>query len=194
MKEKINLNGLKILFFIFIIIWGYFFLEMIFPQLKYLFGIEPRNFKIINFISLFLSWISHENFSHIMNNSIVLFTMLPFICLFEKNVLKIISGMIIITGIYVWMFGASNSIHIGASGLAYSSFGFMIVSLFLFKKWLYSIPVISYLLIYGFSYFLSFTNGLIPKDGISFSGHLGGFIAGIIISILNNKSFDKNNK
>lgn len=189
---ELNINGIKFGIFIFSFMWLFFVVENIFPSLKYMVGIEPRKFNLGNIFSLFLSWASHDNFKHLLNNSISLFTLLLFICVLEKKVMSKISLMIILTGLYVWAFGSSNSIHIGASGLVYSCFSFMLFSILFFRRWLYLIPITIYTLIYGISYFLSFLSGMIPQTGISFSGHFGGFIVGFIISYLFNKSFDKN--
>jgi membrane associated rhomboid family serine protease len=191
MNIVINKNGIKFGIFIFLFMWIYFLLENIFPSLKYLIGIEPRVFSLRNIFALFLSWASHENIKHILNNSISIFALLFFICCFEKKAILNIFLMIFLTGIYVWTFGATNSIHIGVSGLVYSIFSFMLFSIIVFKKWIYLIPIIIYSFIYGINYLLSFMSGIIPQSGISFSGHFGGLIVGIFVSFISNKFIDK---
>lgn len=169
--------------FIYIPIWSVFFLNFIIPdQVLYpLLGIHPRNIDLFTPFSFIGSWLVHVNYNHILNNSISIFWLTFFIGLFEKNSFKLLFILIATSGFSTWLIGSSHSVHIGASGLIFAMFGYIISATFLGKKWIYLIPIIISFIYYGFIYFSSFIKGMIPQDGISFAGHFGGFISGLIV-------------
>lgn len=166
--------------------WIFFFIELIFPSLKYDLAIRAKSFSLTEVIGILGSWLSHDNFNHIQGNTISLFSLILFIGMFEKNSFKLILILIISSGIATWLLGSYHTLHLGASGLVYACFGYIVSACFLGKRWIYLIPISLSFLIYGTSYLSSFMDGLIPKVGISFSGHFGGLIAGIIIGLLYN--------
>ena len=78
-------------------------------------------------------------------------------------------------GLCVWIIGASNSYHIGASGVIFGYMGFLL-SIGIFER---SIKGIAIALIAGFLYG-GILWGVLPSEpGISWEGHLFGFLAGI---------------
>ena len=56
-------------------------------------------------------------------------------------------------------------------------------SLFLGRKFIYIIPVV----IVGYLYSQSIAQGLIPTDNISFAGHFGGLVGGVVLGYVFNK-------
>lgn len=165
-------------FFIFFPMWMVFLLNNYILG-KYLnnFGIHPREISFLDIILICTSWLLHGGYEHIIGNTTVLIPLLFMVCLLEKNPIKPISFLIILSGLFTWMLGMSNSVHIGASGLVFALFGYILASLLIGKNYLYLIPV----LLLGFFYSQSIFHGLIPREDISFSAHFGGFIGGIIV-------------
>lgn len=87
--------------------------------------------------------------------------------------------MIAIGGLLTWSMGRDAN-HIGASGLIFSLWGYMLFSGFFSRKLKYIIVSIGLMFFYSGMIF-----GILPgKVGISWEGHLFGFIAGIIVSWL----------
>ncbi len=177
LKEK-SKEILIINFFVFVPMW------IIFLVNNYLlgnwlnnWGINPRNFSVAGFISIFSSWMLHANFSHIVGNSTVLFPLLMMICMLEKKPAWHLIALIFISGLFTWMLGMPNTMHVGASGLIFALFGYILASLFIGKNYLYLVPV----LVIGYFYFQSLLQGFIPQKDISFSAHFGGFIGGFLI-------------
>ena len=81
----------------------------------------------------------------------------------------------VISGLGVWLFGR-HAMHIGASGIVYGYFGFLVLAGFRSKK--ISLIVISVLvaLLYG-----GMLVGLLPASQyVSFEYHLFGFISGLV--------------
>lgn len=185
--EKLKGKSKEILiinFFIFVPMWTIFLLNnYVFQNYFNNFGIHPRSFSFFDIISISTSWLLHGSYGHIVGNTAVLFPLLFMICLLEKTPVKYISLLIILSGLFTWLFGMPNSIHIGASGLVFALFGYIISSLLIGKNYLYLIPVA----LIGYFYSQSIFNGLIPKEEVSFAAHFGGFIGGLIIGSLVHK-------
>ena len=126
------------------------------------------------------SWLTHENFEHYKNNMIILSQLLLVFLLVEKNK-SILILLILFSGFFTWLLGGSG-LHLGASGLIFALIGYMFLSIFRNIWYLIFIIVMSSQLFY-----IVF-HGLIPSQEISFSGHFGGFISGLLIAYFANKN------
>ncbi len=140
-------------------------------------GVHPRELSLFGFIGLFTSWLLHANFLHIMGNSTVLFPLLMMVCLLEKRPGWHLAALVFVSGLFTWILGMPNSVHVGASGLIFALFGYILASLFIGKNYLYLIPV----MVVGYFYWQSLLQGFIPQKDISFSAHFGGFVGGFLI-------------
>lgn len=151
------------------------------------YGIHPRSLDISDIFSIGTSWVLHGNFSHMHNNVFALILFIPFIALFERKPILTLIELILISGFFTWLLGANNSIHVGASGLIFAIFGYMMSSVFVNRNFYYLIPLTILLVCFGINFYLSFLDSLIPKDGISFAAHFGGLIAGFLLSYTKSK-------
>ena len=139
-------------------------------------GIIPRS--IAGLDGILWSPFLHDGFSHLISNTLPLAVLSGLVLL--QGVRRWIYASIIIVivgGLLVWAFAiGSNEVHIGASGWIFGLFGFLVVSAILERK-LMSIGIgLVTLFFYGSTMML----GFIPRPGLSWEGHLFGFIAGII--------------
>lgn len=182
-------NILLVYFMIFVPMWGLFIINnLIFREtLSSLGGIHPRSTNFMDFIDIFTSWMFHSSkgihiYDHILGNSIALLGLLFIVSLIENRPFKLLMLLIFGSGVATWLLGSGHSIHIGASGLVFSLFGYVISSAIFARRWIYFIPIF----ILGGEYFYSIKAGLIPQNGISFAAHFGGLIAGLIIGYLFN--------
>lgn len=163
-------------------IWIVYFISSIF-SFKY--GIIPRFVDVNALIGIFGSPFFHGNLNHIISNSIPLFILsllFTLKCNSTKDAYILTFLMITLTGIAVWLFG-STAMHIGASGLVFSYFGFFIGIIFIKEKLLIKILtiILSVTVILTFSWlFISLLNFNVP--GISWAGHFWGFVVGIYVS------------
>lgn len=169
--------------FIYPSMWIMFFIESAIPGqwLEMIFGVQPRTFSFVEIFGIMGSWLSHGNYQHIINNSISMAPLLFFVSAFEKNIFKLLALLILVSGLSTWLLGAPNSIHIGASGLVFALFGYILAALFISGKLIYLIPVIWFAGYYGLGFYSSFFHGLIPQEGISFAGHFGGLVGGGLV-------------
>jgi len=134
----------------------------------------------IGLIGIFSAPFLHGSLPHIINNSIsfTLFAVALALLEGDKMFAKVML-MLVIGGVLTWVMGRSAN-HIGASGLIFSLWGYMLLSGWFSRKLKYI--VVSIMLIFFYSGMIF---SVLPgKADISWEGHLFGFIAGIIVSWL----------
>ena len=145
------------------------------------YGVLPRHKS--GLIGIITSPLIHSNFAHLFNNSIPLLILGSALFYFYREVaFKVSTWIYLMVGIWTWV-SAREAYHIGASGLLYGLFSFLLVSGFIRRnKHLISLSFVVVFL-YG-----SLVWGLFPIDlKISFEGHLWGFVAGVILAVFYRK-------
>lgn len=161
-----------------VIIWFIYWCEINFNYNFNKFGVFPRTIK--GFRGVFLSPFIHSNTNHLFNNSIPLFIFLTSLFFFYKKVaLKLLLYGGFLTGLFTWVI-ARDSYHIGASGIVYLLFSFIFFSGILKRH----LRLISLSLVVIFLYGSMIWYVLPIKEGMSWEGHLSGFLAGIIFAFL----------
>ena len=141
------------------------------------YGVYPRSIK--GLIGILFSPLIHGSFSHLFNNSLPILILGTLLFYFYKEVaFKVSIWIYLMVGFWTWVY-AREAYHIGASGLLYGLFSFLLLSGFIRKnKNLISLSF-SVVFLYG-----SLVWGIFPIDvQISFEGHLWGFVAGTILAI-----------
>ncbi|RSM46090.1 rhomboid family intramembrane serine protease [Amycolatopsis balhimycina DSM 5908] len=139
------------------------------------FGIEPRDPASLP--EIFSAPLMHSGWAHIEGNSGPLFVF-GFLAAYRgvKKWLSVSVLIIVASGLGVWFTAPSHSITIGASGLVFGYFGYIIVR-GLFDRHPIDI-VIGLVMALCFAY--QFTALLPTDERISWQGHLFGFVGGII--------------
>jgi len=160
------------IFFLFLIK----FIEVITDQSWYHYGVFPRT--ITGLKGILFAPLLHSDFNHLLSNSVSLLVLLSSIFYFYKAVaFRIFAISYLLVGLWVWILGR-ESYHIGASGLVYAFFGFLVFSGILRKQ--RSLLTISLLTIFLYG---SLVWGILPNDShISWESHLFGFFTGLIIA------------
>lgn len=138
-----------------------------------LYGVIPRNPIGLRGI-LFMPFL-HGSLGHLIANTV------PFIILGWLIMLRQTSDFFVVTavtmlvsGLGVWLFAAPNSLHIGASGLVFGYLGYLLLRGY-FER---SVVSIFLAIIVGVLYG-SLIWGVLPTlPGVSWQGHLFGFIGG----------------
>lgn len=138
-------------------------------------GIHPRSIQGLPGI-VFAPFL-HDGFGHLIANS------LPFILLGGTVLLggtrtfwRVSIFVTLAGGAAVWLFAGSFSNHIGASGLIFGYLGFLLARGYFEKSlpWMFASCLV--LIVYGGLLF-----GVLPgRSGVSWQGHLFGFLAGIV--------------
>ena len=83
----------------------------------------------------------------------------------------------LVSGLGIWLFAAPNTIHIGASGIIFGYFGFLLSRSYFEQELLSAAVSVVVALLYG-----PLIWGVLPsrRRGISWQGHLFGFAGGIL--------------
>ncbi len=154
--------------------WGIYFASFILPLQQ--FGIIPRT--VFGLTGILFSPFLHGSFPHLLGNSISFTIFAIVLALLEgKKMFSKVILMVLIGGVLTWTLGREAN-HIGASGLIFSLWGYMLLSGWYSRKLKYIL--VSLLLIFFYSGMIF---GIFPgKAHISWESHLFGFIAGILVA------------
>lgn len=154
------------------IMWGLEIIDAILGQPLNQLGVYPRTLS--GLLGIPLAPVLHGGFEHLASNTIP-FAVLAFFTLLRgpKNFAMATGFIVVVGGVLVWLMGRSAS-HIGASGLIFGYFGYLLAAGF-FERSLKSILLAVLVgLLYGGMIF-----GVLPSQpGVSWEGHLFGAVAG----------------
>ena len=174
--QKPILKEFKILLASVTVFWAIEILDfLVFQGSLDQYGIHPL--ESIGLLGILFAPLLHGGFPHLIANTI------PFITLGWLTMIQETSDFYIATivsalvgGIGVWLFGGVGSVHIGASILIYGYLGFLLLRGY-FQKNFPSIALSVFVaIVYG-----GLVWGVFPSQmGVSWQGHLFGFIGGAI--------------
>jgi membrane associated rhomboid family serine protease len=139
------------------------------------YGIRPRTER--GLWGILASPFLHGGFDHLIGNSVP-FLILGWLTMFrERWHLALVTVMaMLLGGLGVWTFGATGSVHIGASGVIFGYLGFLLLSGFFERRFGAILVSLGVGVAYG-----GLVWGVLPSQpGISWEGHLFGFLAGIL--------------
>jgi membrane associated rhomboid family serine protease len=159
-------------------IWLLYWIEIQFNFNFNKFGVFPRSLE--GFRGVFLMHFIHSNTSHLFNNSIPLFVLLTSLFYFYKEVAyKVLFLGGFLTGLCTWII-ARESYHIGASGIVYLLFSFVFFSGVIRKH--YRLVALSLIVIFLYGSMIWYV--LPIKEGMSWEGHLSGFLIGLFFAVM----------
>jgi membrane associated rhomboid family serine protease len=144
-----------------------------------LFGIRPRSTS--GLFGILCAPFLHGGFRHLISNTMP-FLILGFLIMMqdwaEWIVVTIVAALC--SGLGTWLFGAPGTLHIGASGVVFGYFGFLVTRAY-FERNLGSLAVAMLVV----SLFGGMIWGILPiQVGISWEGHLFGLLGGMVASKL----------
>jgi len=157
------------------VVWGLEIIDLLPAVNLDAFGVRPRS--IFGLIGIPLMPFLHGDFSHLLSNTFP-FLILGWIVLRaeKENFIVATVTIILLGGMGTWLIGRNNSVHIGASGLVYGYFGYVMVRAFMERKpkWIATGLVVGFF--YGSMIF-----GMLPtfNQETSWEGHLCGMAAGM---------------
>ena len=142
------------------------------------FGIYPRSVE--GLLGLVVSPFLHGGIFHLLSNTMPMLLLGGMVSLRgQVNFWGVTIAVAIVGGLGVWLMGR-NAFHIGASGLVFGYFGYL-VALGWFERKLSSIAIaVVTLMLYSGLLF-----GVLPvRSWVSWEGHLFGMLAGCLIAYL----------
>ncbi|KOS06438.1 hypothetical protein AM493_10630 [Flavobacterium akiainvivens] len=162
------------------VLWLVYWVEVRFNIYLNDYGIQPRT--IVGLRGVIFSPFLHGSLEHLYDNSIPLFLLIAAMRYFyRKRALEVILYGVLFSGLFTWLIGEKGSTHIGASGLIYVLVTFIFfkgIQTGYFRLVALSLTIV---LLYGSMIWYVFPD---VEKGISWEGHLGGFLSGAVFSWL----------
>jgi membrane associated rhomboid family serine protease len=155
-----------------VLTWVVFLLDLVLPIEN--FGIRPRS--MMGLIGIITAPFIHANLSHLLTNSLSLIIFgIIFALVVKRRTLAMMIFIILVQGVLTWIL-ARNANHVGASGLIFGLFGYLLLLGYFQRKPKYVVLSLGMALFFG-----GLIYGVLPTDPqISWEGHLCGFFAGAI--------------
>jgi len=143
------------------------------------YGIQPRTAS--GLLGILFSPFLHGGLGHVAANSLAFMVLGWLIMLRETwHFFAVTLIAMVVGGLGVWLVGPADSVHIGASGLVFGYFGFLLLSGWFERRLGNIIISLFVLLAYGGMIF-----GVLPGQlGVSWQGHLFGFLGGVLAAKL----------
>ena len=139
------------------------------------YGVIPRTLTGLRGI-LFAPFL-HANMQHLIANTIPFLAMGWLVMLRDaRHFLPVTIFAMLGSGLMAWLLGAPGSVHIGASGVVFGYFGFLLLGGWYARSFMSISLSILVAVLWG-----GLVLGIAPGQvGISWQSHLGGFIAGVL--------------
>lgn len=166
--QMMTLGGFLLLFWVLEILdW------LIFDGALNRLGVQPRT--VIGLRGILLAPFLHGNFAHLIANTLPFLVLGWFVIVQSVRDFWLVTGVTaVISGLGIWLFGRTNSVHIGASGLVFGYFGFLLLRGYFERSLRAILWAVVVVLLYG-----GMLWGVLPLQmGVSWQAHLFGFIGG----------------
>lgn len=154
--------------------WGLEMVDVLIPWVQLdRFGIRPRELSGLSGI-VFAPWL-HAGFGHLVANTLAFLGLGSVVLLADgRRFLSTTAMLVVASGLGTWLIGRT-SIHIGASGLIYGYFGYVMGRAIWERKIGWALLGILVAAVYG-----GMIWGVLPSHGpVSWEGHLSGLVAGL---------------
>ncbi len=137
-------------------------------------GIEPRQLRGLD--GVLAAPLLHSSFSHLLSNTAGLGILGILICIQDRATFwRVTVFVTIIAGLATWLL-ARNGLHVGASSLVFGYFGYLLMRGFVERTPSAVLVAVLVAATYG-----GLIYGVLPNQrGISWEGHLFGFLAGAL--------------
>ncbi|WP_326968236.1 rhomboid family intramembrane serine protease [Arthrobacter sp. CG_A4] len=143
------------------------------------FGLRPR--RLDGILDILTFPLLHANLAHLFSNTLplVIFGFLVFLS-GRRVFATALASSWLGSGVMVWLIGGFN-ITVGASGLVFGLFAFLLVRGFFNRNWWQILLSVVLFLSYGGILF-----GILPSVAsfVSWQAHLGGAIGGVLAALL----------
>ncbi len=175
MKQRLGIIAL--------LLGAMWFLELIdivvLDQVLNSFGVRPRHES--GLLGIVLMPFLHAGLEHLAANSIPFLVLGGFIIWRRiADFVTVTIGASLLVGLLIWLVGSSNAVYIGASGLVFGYFGFLVFRAY-FERSVHSLGVaMLVIMLYG-----GLIAGVVPRsNGVSWEAHLFGFLSGALCARL----------
>jgi len=139
------------------------------------YGIHPRD--VDGLAEILAAPFLHAGFGHLISNTVPFLAMGAAIALGGLVRVALVTLIVaVVSGLGTWLIAASNSVHLGASGVVFGYASYL-VARGIFSRRLSELAVgVVVVAIWG----IGLLQGLLPQERISWQAHLFGAIGGLI--------------
>lgn len=138
-------------------------------------GIHPRTW--VGLRNVLLAPFLHVGFGHLLANTVplVVLGLLVLMQVGTGGFVFVAAASMLSSGLGVWLFGGANTVHLGASGVIFGFFGFLVAAAWWERSARSLLIALVVILVYGGMVF-----GVLPgREGISWLAHLFGLLGGL---------------
>ncbi|HHY53887.1 MAG TPA: rhomboid family intramembrane serine protease [Chloroflexi bacterium] len=146
-------------------------------------GIQPRTLGGLQAIVV-APWL-HAGFGHLLANTIPLVVLGWFVMLRRTSDFFVVAlATLLASGLGIWLFGGAATIHLGVSGVVFGLFGYLLARGYYERSAIaISLALVAFLIYGGMVW------GMLPlQPGVSWQGHLFGFVGGVVVAYLQARS------
>lgn len=139
------------------------------------YGIHPRT--LLGLRNIALAPFLHVGFGHLLANTVPFFVLGLLVILHTgvRGFYTVSLAAILTSGLGVWLFGGGNTVHLGASGVIFGYFGFLLAAAWWERSARSLLVAVAVLIFYG-----GMVWGVLPgQQGISWLAHLFGLLGGL---------------
>jgi membrane associated rhomboid family serine protease len=142
------------------------------------FGVRPGAAE--GLVGLLTMPLLHGGFVHLLKNTLPTLTLgVALYYFYPHTSRRVLPWFWLFPGLFVWVVGEAGSTHFGASGLNFALLGFVGLGGLLRR----SAPVLALSLAVLF-YYGGMLSGVLPiEPGVSWEGHLGGLLIGVVLAV-----------
>lgn len=137
-------------------------------------GIEPRDPGRLP--EIFTAPFLHASVAHLAANAMPLFGLGLIAALTGVwRFVGVTAVITVVSGLGVWLFGPSNSVTVGASGIVFGLFGYLVVRGLIDRRPVDIVVAAGVAIAYGY-----LLPGVLPgQEGVSWQGHAAGVVGGV---------------
>jgi len=143
------------------------------------YGIHPRD--VDGLPEIFAAPFLHAGFGHLVSNTVPFLAMGAAIALGGLMRVALVTLIVAaVSGFGTWLIAASNSVHLGASGVVFG-YATYLVTRGIFSRRLSELAIgVGVVAIWG----IGLLQGLLPQERISWQAHLFGAIGGVVAAVV----------
>ncbi|MFK8029968.1 MAG: rhomboid family intramembrane serine protease [Gammaproteobacteria bacterium] len=155
-------------------IWAIHLVNVVTGGWLYFLGIEPRQIRGLD--GVLAAPFLHGSFNHLLSNTTGLAILGVLICSFKSATFwRVTAFVTVIAGLGTWAL-AREGLHLGASSLVFGYFGYLVMRGLVERTFISVVVAAVVAVTYG-----GLLYGVLPNQtGISWEGHLFGFLAGLL--------------